>query len=278
MTHAGALPPDGRIGRVRLRVRDLGREVEFYERVLGLRAISRAGGEARLAAGGAEPALLVLVEDRGAPARPPRATGLFHFALLVPGRRDLAAALLHIRSQGWPFQGFADHAVSEALYLADPEGNGIEVYADRPRSAWTWRGGEVHMTTDALDLDSLLAAAGPGAPWTGLAAGTVMGHVHLAVDDLDAAEAFYGATVGLETTVRSYPGARFLSAGGYHHHVAVNVWGGARARPPAGALGLIDFEVVVPDAAARAALRDRLAATRFEDLIGVGVLAGPAGD
>ncbi len=240
---------------MRLRVADLERALGFYRRVLGL----YAGTGTELSPADGAPPLVELVEDRRAPPRPPRTAGLFHFALLVPTRRDLARILLRFRDEGTKLQGFADHSVSEAIYLADPEGNGIEVYADRPRTAWQRDGDELRMTTDPLDLDDLLAAA--GGPPAGLPAGTVVGHVHLEVTDLAAAERFYARDIGFDVTVRSYPGARFLSAGGYHHHVAVNVWNGARGRAPAGGRGLIDYEIVV---------RGRPSAT-VEDPSGIGI-------
>jgi catechol 2,3-dioxygenase len=250
------LPEGAHIGGVRLRVADLKPAVRFYEQVVGMRSVAAEVSQVELSATGARPALLTLFEDSRAPRRPPSTTGLFHFALLVPGRRDLARALLHIRDEGWRLQGFADHTVSEALYLSDPEGNGIEIYADRPRSSWTWDGADLRMTTDPLDVPDLLAAAGTAEPWNGLAPGTVMGHVHLEVADLATAEDFYVRRIGFDVTVRGYPGARFLAAGGYHHHLAVNVWNRARGHPPAGALGLVDFEIVVPGKGARETLED----------------------
>jgi catechol 2,3-dioxygenase len=279
------LPPDARIGRVRLRVRDLDRALAFYNGVLGLERLPPATGDVELSPTGGPPALLALVEDPGAPPRPRRSSGLFHFAVLVPHRRDLARAILHLQAAGWPLQGFADHAVSESMYLADPEGNGIEIYADRPRSAWTEENGELRITTEPLDLDDLLAAQGPSEPWRGFPPGTTIGHIHLEVTDLELAEEFYSGAVGFEVTARSYPGARFLAAGGYHHHLATNVWNGARDRPPRGAAGLIDYRIVVPAEEARAALQARLAragiaievdpgaALRFEDPFGIGVEA-----
>lgn len=256
MKDAG-LPGDARIGRVTLRVADLERARGFYGSILGV-----------------EEGLVTLVEDRRAPVRPPRTTGLFHFALLVPSRRDLAQALRHLLEEGWGLRGAADHAVSESLYLADPEGNGIEIYADRPRPAWTREGGDLRMTTDPLDLDGLAAAAGPSEPWRGLPRGTVMGHIHLEGTDLDVAEGFYAGAVGFDVTVRGYPGARFLAAGGYHHHLAVNVWNRAQRRAPEGALGLLEYEIIVPGREDREALGRRLdagGAARVEDPFGVGV-------
>jgi catechol 2,3-dioxygenase len=281
------LPDDARIGLVRLRVADLDVAVSFYERVLGLRSFSRGAGEALLSAGGEPPAALALLGDPRAPRRPARTTGLFHVAWLVPTRRDLARALVHLDEAGWPLDGVADHAVSESLYLADPEGNGIEVYADRPRAAWRRDGAELWITTEPLDLAGLAAEAGAPEPWRGLASGTAVGHVHLEVADLDAAEAFYAGALGFEVTARRYAGARFLAAGGYHHHLAVNVWARARARPAAGACGLVDFEVRVPSREARDRAAERLAAHgarperageegafRVEDPAGIAVVVG----
>lgn len=285
---AAALPSDTRLGHVRLRVRDLDNALDFYHRVLGLRTIERDGDVAALSAAGAPPALLVLEGRPEAPPRPRRSTGLYHFAILLPDRRALAQALLRLARRRWPLQGASDHLVSEALYLADPEGNGIELYADRPRDAWPVRpDGEIAMATEPLDLDALLLEAGPahddddGAT---LHPGAVLGHVHLNVSDLGAAESFYHGVLGFDVTTRSYPGALFLAAGGYHHHIGANTWAGRGApRPPAGAAGLVHFEVIVPDAAARDAVLARArdagapaepadGGVRLADLDGIGVV------
>jgi len=287
MTGAAMLPPDTRLGHVRLRVRDLDGALDFYTRVLGLRVIERSEAQAALSAAGTPPALLVLEGRPDAPPRPRRSTGLYHFAVLLPDRRALALALLRLARERWPLQGASDHLVSEALYLADPEGNGIELYADRPRSAWPIRpDGEVAMATEPLDLDALLLEAEPESDDDGAAlhAGATLGHVHLNVSDLAAAESFYHGVLGFDVTTRSYPGALFLAAGGYHHHIGTNTWAGRGApRPPAGAAGLVHFEVVVPEAAARAALLERAraagvpaepadAGVRLEDADGIGVI------
>jgi catechol 2,3-dioxygenase len=164
--------------------------------------------------------------------------------------------------QGWPFQGAADHLVSEALYLTDPDGNGLELYVDRPRAAWPYRNGQLIMATDPLDLNALLAEADQDpAPWTGVDPGVDVGHVHLHVSDLARAEAFYSGLLGMDVTQRGYPGALFLSAGGYHHHLGVNTWAGAGAPPPPpDAVGLISFALNLPGAPAWRALLDRLRA------------------
>jgi catechol 2,3-dioxygenase len=233
------------IGAVRLRVADLEGVRGYYERAIGLRTLEREGDVVRL---GADAPLVELVGDPDAPPAPPHSTGLFHFAILVPSRPDLARAVRRVVGAGERFTGASDHFVSEALYLRDPEGNGIEIYRDRPREAWEHEpSGELRMGTVALDIDSVMAelpADGDG----GMADGTMMGHVHLQVSELVGTEAFYSGELGLDVTVRSYPGALFLSRGGYHHHVGANTWASAGgSAPPAGSRGLEWFELRHPD-------------------------------
>ncbi|HYJ79167.1 MAG TPA: VOC family protein, partial [Longimicrobiaceae bacterium] len=172
--------------------------------------------------------------------------GLYHFAVLLPDRAALGRFAGHVAGLRIP-AGMSDHFVSEAMYLTDPDGLGIEVYADRPRSAWRYEGRQLHMTTEPLDVASLARAA-DGEPWSGAPAGTTMGHVHLYVGDLEAAEAFYHQALGFDKTVWSYPGALFLAAGGYHHHLGTNTW--AAHAPPAGEedARLLEWEIVVPSA------------------------------
>jgi catechol 2,3-dioxygenase len=246
---APPLPPNTRIGAVHLHVGDLGAEMAFYEDVLGFSVLGEDGVTAALGPLDERP-LLVLHGDPQAPPRPPASTGLFHLALRVPTRRDLGGMIVRVRGQEWPFQGFGDHNVSEAAYLADPEGNGIELYADRSRDVWHTVDGQIFMTTEPLDLPGLLLAAEGASPR--LPQGTTVGHVHLRVSSLKGAEAFYAGRMGLQVTSRGYPGALFLAAGGYHHHVGCNVWGeAAPRRPPEGSLGLRSFDLVVPDEEAR---------------------------
>jgi catechol 2,3-dioxygenase len=204
--------------------------------------------------------LVELVPGPDAPSRPPRSTGLFHLALLVPTRADLARTLRRVAGSGAPLSGASDHLVSEALYLSDPEGNGIELYRDRPRDEWPMAGESVEMATLPLDLESLLGEPGGEAAAASMPEGTILGHVHLQVADLDAAEAFWVDALGLDVTARGYPGALFTSAGGYHHHVGLNTWAGVGApSPPVGARGLVRFEVVLPDESAVAEAAERLA-------------------
>jgi catechol 2,3-dioxygenase len=241
--------PATHMGAVSLTVSDLPRVTAFYEKVLGLTSITADDGRVGLRAADGPP-LIELHGDSHASPRDPRSPGLFHLALLMPDRRQLAMALARLAANQWPVDGASDHLVSEALYLSDPEGNGIEIYRDRPRAEWPERDGSLAMATLPLDLDDLaseLAEGGevdPRAP-----AGTTMGHVHLKVSDLGQAEEFYVGLLGFEATVRLYPGALFVSAGGYHHHLGLNTWHSAGSAPaPPGAAGLARFEVVLPNA------------------------------
>ena len=229
------------IGAVRLRVADRDALVDYYTKAIGLRELDRDQDVTRL---GTDTALLELVHDPDAPPAPPRSTGLFHFAILVPSRPDLAAAVRRVVQAGERFTGASDHFVSEALYLRDPEGNGIEIYRDRPRTEWEHEpSGELRMGTVALDLDSVMAEM-PGEDGTTMPDGTIMGHVHLQVADLEPIERFYAGDLGLDVMVRSYPGALFLARDGYHHHVGTNTWASAGApAPPEGSRGLEWFEL-----------------------------------
>jgi catechol 2,3-dioxygenase len=263
------------IGEVRLTVNDLDRSRQFYEEVLGMRAAEQDDGSLALGVAGAAP-LLRLRGDSGAPRRDPRLTGLFHFALLLPTRRDLAGALLRLARRGWSLTGASDHLVSEALYLDDPDGNGIEIYRDRPREQWKRDGdGQLQMATLPLDLEDLVGALLGQLPAEGaepeLPAGSRIGHVHLQVAELREIEDFYSAVLGFEVMVRGYPGALFVAAGGYHHHIGLNTWNSrGAAAPPPGSVGLRCFEVRLPDQAALAEVLERVEAAELE--------VEPAGD
>jgi catechol 2,3-dioxygenase len=233
------LPVDAHIGQVSLTVRDVQRSLPFYLDVLGFVEL----GPGRLGPAGGR-VLIELHERQDAIAKPRRSSGLFHFAILVPSRAALGRSLRRLADERWPMSGAADHLVSEALYLDDPDGLGIEIYRDRPRDTWRVANGELAMATDPLDLQSLYEEPGAETPWHGLEAATIMGHVHLHVPHLDTAEAFYCGRVGFDPIVRRYPGALFVSAGGYHHHLGLNTWSGIGAPPPPeNAVGLRSFTI-----------------------------------
>jgi catechol 2,3-dioxygenase len=249
------LPAGARVSEVALTVSDLGRATSFYEQILGLESVGRNGDGTELGAGGRP--IVRLVHDPDAPAV--RGTArLYHFAILYPSRKDLADSLLRLLAARWPIEGASDHLVSEAIYLSDPEQNGIELYRDRARDEWKYSQGELQMATLPLDVQRLLGEADGDRPH-GAPAGTVLGHVHLHVNDLAAAERFYREVVGLALVTRYGGSASFLAAGGYHHHVAVNVWG-TEGAPPAveGSLGLRWFRLSLPGPEALLELERRL--------------------
>lgn len=256
------LPDDTHVGAVRLQVSDLGRSIAYYEAVLGLRLRDHASGVASLGAGHDGPPLVWLHERAGARPAPRRgAFGLFHFAMLLPDRASLGRFAAHLGRIG-AHAGTADHLVSEALYLSDPDGLGIEVYCDRPRATWQVHGRELAMTTEPLDVQSLIDAGG-AVPWSEAPVGTTIGHVHLHVGDLGRADAFYHAALGFDKVVWSYPGALFFSAGGYHHHLGTNTW----APGPSAAddqARLLEWEIVVPGAADAAAAAASLRAAGYD--------------
>ena len=253
------LPSDTSVGAVRLQISDLQRSIDYYEQVLGLRVLTRTAEHAALAAHGNDRPLVWLHARRGVRAVPRRATfGLYHFALLLPDRPALGRFGAHLFRAG-ARAGSADHLVSEALYLTDPDGLGIEVYADRPRSSWQVRDREIVLTVDPLDLEGL-AQIGNDRPWDGMPARSTIGHMHLHVGDLNAAAAFYHAALGFDKAAWSFPGALFFSVGGYHHHLGTNTWapGPAAAEDQA---RLLEWELLLPnDDQATAAVRSLEAA------------------
>jgi catechol 2,3-dioxygenase len=261
-----SIDPGTSMGPVRLTVADPDRARDFYRDAIGLIEIEPSNGTVRMGTG--DPSGSAVVELVGAPDAQPRprgTSGLFHLAILVPTRADLARALQRVAEAGWRLSGASDHLVSEALYLSDPEGNGIELYRDRPRDEWPVRDGVLQMDTLPLDLDGVLGELRREDANAGMPQGTRIGHVHLNVGDLAAAEAFYSGGLGFEVMVRGYPGALFVSAGGYHHHLGLNTWTGEGAPPPpAGSRGLREFEIVLPSGAALAAEENRLREAGFD--------------
>lgn len=255
MTTPHLLPDATRLGLAHLRVTSLDDALDFYSDGVGLITVRRDGNTVWLApAAGAAPIVALTGDSRFRP-RPRASTGLYHIAIRTPDRPTLANLLRRLAVRDVPFSGFSDHAVSEALYLPDPDGNGVELYRDRPRADWPIFGGQINMVTEPLDAQALLeeAEGGDNAP---LDAKTDLGHVHLHVSSLDAAESFWCGVIGFDAVLRGYPGALFVSAGGYHHHLGLNTWAGT-ARPPADAVGLSYFTLVLPTEAGRAALLER---------------------
>jgi catechol 2,3-dioxygenase len=237
------LPDATHIGAVTLQVSDLQRSADFYKTFLGFAEIKRAVDDIVL--GVDDTPLVILRSGASGPLRH-RRLGLYHFAILLPDRPALGRVLEHLVRNGVQ-PGASDHLVSEALYLSDPDGLGIEIYRDRPRSEWSATGRQLDMATEPLDFDSVVAE-GQGKPWAGMPSGTTIGHVHLHVGDIAEAKAFYHTAVGLDVMVWSYPGALFLSAGGYHHHLGTNTWAGANAKPPASnEPQLLAWELVLPN-------------------------------
>jgi catechol 2,3-dioxygenase len=254
-----SIHPDTTVGPVYLTVSDLIRSERFYCDVLGFKPLGRQDDALVLTADGVSP-LLALEGRPDARPKPSRTTGLYHFAILVPSRVELARSLRQLAEMGWPLGGASDHLVSEALYLDDPDRNGIEIYHDRPRSEWPRRNDQIQMAVDPLDFDGLLAELSrDDRPWDGLQPATRIGHVHLHVADLRAAEAFYHGVLGFDLMQRLAGSALFISAGGYHHHIGLNTWAGAGAPPPPpDAVGLRFFAVQLPNQAELARVTDRV--------------------
>ncbi len=243
------IAPETRIGAVTLTVANLARSLAYYQQNIGLRVYEQTDTRATLAAGNTP--LLHLEEQPGA-RHLKRATGLYHFALLVPSRMELALVLRHLLDTKTSISGASDHTVSEALYLYDPDGHGIEIYRDRTRDKWYDEAGNFLLNTERLDSEGVLAElAATDETWSGLHPQTTMGHIHLQVADVDVARRFYTDVLGFEH-MADYPSATFVSAGGYHHHIGMNSWMGAGAPPPPeDAARLVWYELYLPDEAAR---------------------------
>lgn len=278
MTASASLAADLKLGPVELSVTSLERSLAFYTGALGLTLLEREGPLARLGVPGRT--LLELREVPGARPAPTRSPGLYHFALLLPSRADLGRFVRHFAGLGLPL-GQGDHLVSEAFYTQDPDGHGIEVYRDRPRREWRWEGGQVQMATDPVDVASLLAEPGAQAPFTGLPEGTHMGHVHLKVNDLAAARAFYLDLLGFDAVSALGGQALFVSVGGYHHHLGLNTWHSAGGAPaPQDSARLLGVGLELPQAQDLNALQERLRVAGYPHSLQDGVLSvlDPAGN
>ncbi len=260
------LPDDFRYGAISLAVAELERSLDYYQRCIGMELLERAEGRAVLGAGGRR---LLELEERPGASRDPQAADLFHFALLLPSRAALSRRLAQLIETETDLTGASDHGVSEALYLRDPDGHGIELYSDRPRETW-YRDGRLRMGTTELDLDDLLLAGrAHGEGRRGLAPGTVIGHIHLESCDLPRSKDFYVGCLGLAVTTER-PGAIFMSVGGYHHHVAANTWGRKTRPAPSGGdhIGMLWYEMELPERAQLAALAEGLGdAERSADML-----------
>jgi len=232
------MSPSLQLRSVHLRVANLERSVKFYRDQLGFAPVSSVHGSAALSTSGGTPPLLTLTEDTSAQLAPPDAAGLFHAALLLPSRAALGSWLRNTANAGVKFDGFSDHGVSEAIYLSDPDGNGVEFYADRPRDAWPFQDGQLAMGTEPLALPDLLAAG--ASKGNSLLSGAKWGHLHLRVTSLDRSQQFYKSSLGMELMQKYGDSARFLAADGYHHHLGINRWGGVRQPQPSGRVGLVE--------------------------------------
>jgi len=254
------LDPATHVGLVTIAVSSLERSLRYYQSGLGFTVKEQKEGLVLLGAATGSP-ILALFEQPNAQPQPTHTTGLYHFAILLPTRKDLGRFLSHLVESRTPLGGYADHLVSEALYLSDPDGNGIEVYHDRPRSTWTWHNGHVDMVSDPIDLDALMAEGRQdNSVWSGLPAYTTLGHMHLRVADIPQGVQFYHGILGFDI-VQQMPSALFVSAGGYHHHIGMNTWQSRNGPPPPhDAVGLRFFTVQLPDATALAQVVARLQA------------------
>ncbi|MCM3584746.1 VOC family protein [Mesobacillus maritimus] len=238
------------VGHVKIKVENLQRSLHYYQEIIGFEVLEHTARTAKLTTDG-KTSILSLEQPENVIPKQGRTTGLYHFAILLPQRSDLANIVTHLLNKGVRF-GSSDHLVSEALYLNDPDGNGIEIYTDRDPAEWSWQDEEVAMTVDPLDFQDLATAAVPGETWQGMPVGTVMGHIHLHVSELQKTEDFYVNGLGFEVVNRFGTQALFFSTGKYHHHIGVNTWNGVGApTPPENSVGLESFTLILPNEEAR---------------------------
>ncbi len=248
------IPEKTKIQSIALRVTDLKKMIDFYSGLIGFKEIKRDGKESFLSATGKRPYLIKLSEVKAIEPKIRHSAGLYHTAFRFPNRKELARVFMHLFNKKVKFQGFSDHLVSEAIYLSDPEGNGVELYSDKPREQWRWNNGEVEMATEPLDLNSLVRETQSNDDSDNdddkfeIHPGTDVGHIHLRVTNLKKAEEFYHGLLGFDITTRNYGGALFFSAGGYHHHIGANVWSSLNGgKAPEEGPGLDYFTISVPE-------------------------------
>lgn len=272
-------PPATYINEVRLKVKNLHQSSTFYQETLGLQLLQQTERLVILSADGKSP-LISLEEPENISEKQPRTTGLYHFALLLPTRAELAVLLNHLLKQKYPLQGASDHLVSEAVYLADPDGNGIEIYIDRPPSEWDWEGEFVKMAVDPLDAEDLLSEAN-GHNWSGISPATIMGHIHMHVSDLAEAETFYCGALGFATVSKLGNQALFVSSHDYHHHIGLNTWAGVGSPAPKKTSAGIDwYEINYPTLEARKNVLNKLSELDFlkDEIEGEFFTKDPAGN
>lgn len=242
------IPDNTKIQSIDLRIRNLETSISFYSNLLGFKEIERKNNTSLLSSSGDHPYLIRLVEDKNAKQRLQNSTGLFHVAFKFPSRKELARVFLRLFNNKIKFQGFSDHLVSEAIYFADPDGIGIELYVDKPRETWNWKFGQIQMDTLPLDLSVLTNELDDREVWNGIHPETNIGHIHLNVSNLFKAEQFYNEVLGFNISNAAYQGAMFFSAGGYHHHIGTNIWYSNNAKPAAdNSVGLISYTIKIPD-------------------------------
>jgi catechol 2,3-dioxygenase len=270
--------PNTFVGQVKIKVENLERALSFYQHIIGFKILEQTEGNAKLTADG-KTILLSIEQPNDVTPRQRNTTGLYHFAILLPKRSDLANIVQHLYRNGIQF-GSSDHLVSEAIYLSDPDGNGIEIYIDRPASSWNWKNGEVEMTVDPLDFENLLTEINQET-WNALPNETVMGHIHLHVSELQKTEEFYSKGLGFQVVCRYGSQALFISTGGYHHHIGLNTWAGVGApRPSSHSTGLKSFSLVLANEEARNNVIEQLQALDYKVIEenGIFVTEDPSGN
>lgn len=238
--------PNVFVGHVCIKVEDLERSLQYYQDIMGFDVLEKTDRKARLTADG-NTSILSIEQPENVIPKQGKTTGLYHFALLLPTKKDLANFVVHLVEKGIRI-GSSDHLVSEALYIYDPDGNEIEVYIDRDPAEWVWTGEEVAMAVDPLDFDTLLKHHTPDNKWKNLPADTVMGHIHLHVAELEKTEEFYVKGLGFDIVNRYGGQALFMSTGRYHHHIGVNTWNGLGApKPFENSVGMHSYTLILPD-------------------------------